>query len=286
MKTLLLNNISDTKKNIKEWKKNGQTIGLVPTMGALHAGHASLIKKAKETCDKVVVSVFVNPIQFGPNEDYDKYPRTIEKDLKICEELGVNIVFAPSPNEMYGNGVKLSDTELTFVCPPYNLIDCMCGKSRPGHFDGVATVVLKLFNIVQPDFAFFGQKDAQQLFILKRMVHDLNLDLTIVPCPIVREKDGLALSSRNTYLSDEERKTALTISKSLNQIKILYNQGIKDTKKLFDAAISILDKSLELEYLEFRNADTFEEVQEINGTTLVAIAAKCGKTRLIDNEII
>lgn len=286
MKTLLLNNISDTKKNIKEWKKNGQTIGLVPTMGALHAGHASLIKKAKETCDKVVVSVFVNPIQFGPNEDYDKYPRTIEKDLKICEELGINIVFAPSPNEMYGNGVKLSDTELTFVCPPYNLIDCMCGKSRPGHFDGVATVVLKLFNIVQPDFAFFGQKDAQQLFILKRMVHDLNLDLTIVPCPIVREKDGLALSSRNTYLSDEERKTALTISKSLNQIKILYNQGIKDTKKLFDAAISILDKSLELEYLEFRNADTFEEVQEINGTTLVAIAAKCGKTRLIDNEII
>ncbi len=286
MKTLLLNNISDTKKNIKEWKKNGQTIGLVPTMGALHAGHASLIKKAKETCDKVVVSVFVNPIQFGPNEDYDKYPRTIEKDLKICEELGVNIVFAPSPNEMYGNGVKLSDTELTFVCPPYNLIDCMCGKSRPGHFDGVATVVLKLFNIVQPDFAFFGQKDAQQLFILKRMVHDLNLDLTIVPCPIVREKDGLALSSRNTYLSDEERKTALTISKSLNQIKILYNQGIKDTKKLFDAAISILDKSLELEYLEFRNADTFEDVQEINGTTLVAIAAKCGKTRLIDNEII
>ncbi len=286
MKTLLLNNISDTKKNIKEWKKNGQTIGLVPTMGALHAGHASLIKKAKETCDKVVVSVFVNPIQFGPNEDYDKYPRTIEKDLKICEELGVNIVFAPSPNEMYGNGVKLSDTELTFVCPPYNLIDCMCGKSRPGHFDGVATVVLKLFNIVQPDFAFFGQKDAQQLFILKRMVHDLNLDLTIVPCPIVREKDGLALSSRNTYLSDEERKTALTISKSLNQIKILYNQGIKDTKKLFDAAISILDKSLELEYLEFRNADTFEDVQEINGTTLAAIAAKCGKTRLIDNEII
>ncbi|MGM9994659.1 MAG: pantoate--beta-alanine ligase [Candidatus Avigastranaerophilus sp.] len=286
MKTLLLNNISDTKKNIKEWKKNGQTIGLVPTMGALHAGHASLIKKAKETCNKVVVSVFVNPIQFGPNEDYDKYPRTIEKDLKICEELGVNIVFAPSPNEMYGNGVKLSDTELTFVCPPYNLIDCMCGKSRPGHFDGVATVVLKLFNIVQPDFAFFGQKDAQQLFILKRMVHDLNLDLTIVPCPIVREKDGLALSSRNTYLSDEERKTALTISKSLNQIKILYNQGIKDTKKLFDAAISILDKSLELEYLEFRNADTFEEVQEINGTTLAAIAAKCGKTRLIDNEII
>ena len=286
MKTLLLNNISDTKKNIKEWKKNGQTIGLVPTIGALHAGHASLIKKAKETCDKVVVSVFVNPIQFGPNEDYDKYPRTIEKDLKICEELGVNIVFAPSPNEMYGNGVKLSDTELTFVCPPYNLIDCMCGKSRPGHFDGVATVVLKLFNIVQPDFAFFGQKDAQQLFILKRMVHDLNLDLTIVPCPIVREKDGLALSSRNTYLSDEERKTALTISKSLNQIKILYNQGIKDTKKLFDAAISILDKSLELEYLEFRNADTFEDVQEINGTTLVAIAAKCGKTRLIDNEII
>lgn len=286
MKTLLSNSILEIKNNIKIWKKNNQTIGLVPTMGALHNGHASLIKKAKETCDKVIVSIFVNPIQFGPNEDFDKYPRTIEKDLLICEELGVDIVFAPTATEMYGNGVKLSNTELTFVCPPYNLIDCLCGKTRTGHFDGVATVVLKLFNITEPDFAFFGQKDAQQLFILTKMVKDLNLNLKIIPCPIIREVDGLALSSRNAYLSEEERKNALTISKSLNQIKILYNQGIKDTKKLFDAAITILDKNLELEYLEFRDFTTFEETTEVKENTLIAIAVKCGKTRLIDNEIV
>ena len=286
MKTLLLNNIASTKNIIKEWKNDFQVIGLVPTMGALHAGHASLIKKAKEKCNKVVVSIFVNPIQFGPNEDYDKYPRTIEKDLKVCEELGVDIIFAPTAKEMYGDSIKLSNTELTFVCPPYKLVDCLCGKSRPGHFDGVATVVLKLFNITQPDFAFFGQKDAQQLFILKKMVKDLNLNLEIVPCPIIREPDGLALSSRNTYLSPEERKMALTISKSLNQIEILYKKGIKDKETLFDAAISTLAKELELEYLEFRNLNTFEETNEIKENTLIAIAVKCGKTRLIDNKII
>lgn len=286
MKTLLLNNIVDTKNIIKEWKQSSKIIGLVPTMGALHAGHASLIKKAKEKCDKIIVSIFVNPIQFCPNEDYDKYPRTLEKDLNICEELGVDVVFAPNPKEMYGDNVKLSNTELTFVCPPYKLVDCLCGKSRPGHFDGVATVVLKLFNITQPDFAFFGQKDAQQLYILKKMVKDLNLNLEIVPCPIIRESDGLALSSRNTYLSPEERKMALTISKSLNQLEILYKQGIKDKETLFDTVISILDKNLELEYLEFRDFDTFEEIKEIKENTLIAIAVRCGKTRLIDNKII
>lgn len=286
MKTLLLNNISDVRNNIKQWKKENYTIGLVPTMGALHKGHASLIKKAKETADKVIVSVFVNPIQFGPNEDFDKYPRTIEKDKDLCSEYGVDIVFAPSPSEMYGENVRLSNTELTFVCPPYNIVDCMCGKTRPGHFDGVATVVLKLFNIVQPDYAFFGQKDAQQLYILKKMVKDLNLDINIIPCPIVREDDGLALSSRNTYLSETERKNALTISKALKQIKTLYNQGVTDTKILFDTAISVLDKNLELDYLEFRNFDTFEKVDTVKENTLIAIAAKSGKTRLIDNEII
>ncbi|MBQ8886091.1 MAG: pantoate--beta-alanine ligase [Candidatus Gastranaerophilales bacterium] len=283
---MLLNNITDLRLKIKEWRKEGLTVGLVPTMGALHNGHASLIKKAKETCDKVVVSVFVNPIQFGPNEDYDKYPRTIENDLKLSNEYGADIVFAPTPIEMYGKNTSLSNTELTFVCPPYNLVDCLCGKSRVGHFDGVATVVLKLFNIVTPDYAFFGQKDAQQLFILKKMVKDLNLDLTIVPCPIVRENDGLALSSRNTYLSADERKRALCLSKALKHIEKTYLQGITDTDILFDTAISILDSGVEMEYLEFRNFETFEKVEKVQANTLVAIAAKVGKTRLIDNIIL
>lgn len=286
MNTILINNIEEIKKNIKEWKQENTKIGLVPTMGALHKGHASLIETAKKTCDKVVVSVFVNPIQFGPNEDFDKYPRTIENDLELCKKLGVDIVFAPTPKEMYGENTKLSNTELTFVCPPYNLVDCLCGKARPGHFDGVATVVLKLFNIVKPDYAFFGQKDAQQLFILKKMVKDLNIDLTIVPCPIVRENDGLALSSRNTYLSKEERENALTISKALKEIEKLYNTGTVDTNILFDAGFSILNPNIDLEYLEFRDFETFEKIHTARKNTLVAIAAKSGKTRLIDNIIL
>ncbi len=286
MNTLLLNKIYDVKLNITNWKKDNLIIGLVPTMGALHKGHASLIKKAKEMCDKVVVSVFVNPIQFGPNEDYNKYPRTIDADKNICAELGVDIVFAPTPNEMYGEGNKLSNTELTFVCPPYNLTDCLCGKSRPGHFDGVATVVTKLFNITSPNYAFFGQKDAQQLYIIKKMVKDLNMNLTIIPCPIVRENDGLALSSRNSYLSAEERTWALTISKSLKEIEKLYKQGITDCSILFDTAMSILDKNLEIEYIEFRDFNTFEEVKSAKNNTLTAIAVKAGKTRLIDNIIL
>lgn len=286
LNTLLLNKIDDVKLNISNWKRDNQIIGLVPTMGALHKGHASLIKKAKEMCDKVVVSVFVNPIQFGPNEDYNKYPRTIDADKNICAELGVDIVFAPTPNEMYGEGNKLSNTELTFVCPPYNLTDCLCGKSRPGHFDGVATVVTKLFNITTPNYAFFGQKDAQQLYIIKKMVKDLNMNLTIIPCPIVRENDGLALSSRNSYLSTDERTWALTISKSLREIEKLYKQGITDCSILFDTAMSILDKNLEIEYIEFRDFNTFEEVKSAKNNTLTAIAVKAGKTRLIDNIIL
>ena len=286
MTAILLNNIKEVRENIKNWKKEGLKIGLVPTMGALHAGHASLIKKAKEMCDKVVVSVFVNPIQFGPNEDFDKYPRTLDTDRNLCDEIGADIVFAPSPKEMYGENTRLSNNELTFVCPPYNLVDCLCGKSRPGHFDGVATVVMKLFNITTPDYAFFGQKDAQQLFILKKMVKDLNLDLEIVPCPIVREEDGLALSSRNTYLTKQERTNALTISKALKEVSKYYEKGITNTQVLFDAAISVLDKNIELEYIEFRDFETFEKVSEVKNNTLIAIAAKSGKTRLIDNIII
>lgn len=285
MSAVLVNSINEVRIQIKNWKKEGLKLGLVPTMGALHNGHASLIKKAKEVCDKVIVSVFVNPIQFGPNEDLDKYPRTLEADKKLCDELGANIVFAPTPKEMYGEN-RLSNTELTFVCPPYNLVDCLCGKARPGHFDGVATVVMKLFNIAMPDYAFFGQKDAQQLFILKKMVKDLNLDIEIVPCPIVRENDGLALSSRNTYLSADERKNALSISKSLFEIEKYYKQGITDTNVLFDTAISVLNKNIELEYIEFRDFETFEKVQTVSKNTLIAIAARVGKTRLIDNILL
>lgn len=285
MSAILLNSISDVKNTIKQWKQQGLTVGLVPTMGALHAGHASLIKKSTEKCDKTVVSVFVNPIQFGPAEDYDKYPRTIENDKKLCDEAGVDIVFAPTPKEMYGENM-LSNNELTFVCPPYNIVDCLCGKSRPGHFDGVATVVTKLFNIVTPDYAFFGLKDAQQLFIIKKMVKDLNMNLEIVPCPIVRESDGLALSSRNRYLSEEERTSALTISKGLREAETLYKQGITDTKKLFDAIIYNIDKNIEVEYIEFRDYDTFEKKETVSRNTLIAIAVRAGKTRLIDNIIL
>ena len=285
MSIILTNNIKETKTNVRLWKKDGLKIGLVPTMGALHEGHASLIKKAKETCDKVIVSIFVNPIQFGPNEDYDKYPRTIDTDKELCEKIGADLIFAPTPKEMYGEQ-RLSNNELTFVCPPYELVDCLCGKSRIGHFDGVATVVTKLFNIAEPDVAFFGQKDAQQLFIIKKMVQDLNMNLEIVSCPIVRENDGLALSSRNRYLSDEERKRALSISKALREIEKIYKQGIKDVQVMMDTAFSIIDKNIEIEYVEFRNFKTFEKVEEVSEGTLVAIAVKVGKTRLIDNIIL
>ena len=286
MSLQLINSIEEVRKNIKAWKKDGLSIGLVPTMGALHKGHSSLVENAKQQCDKVVVSIFVNPIQFCKNEDFDKYPRTIESDFKICSELGVDIVFAPTADEMYGINKKLSNDELTFVCPSYNFVDCMCGKSRIGHFDGVATVVTKLFNIVQPDYAFFGQKDAQQLFIIEKMVADLNMDIKIIPCPIVREEDGLALSSRNIYLSQIERQNALTISKALKKIKELYSQNVTDSQVLFDTAISILHPDLDLDYLEFRDFKTLEKVDKVKEYTLVAIAAKSGKTRLIDNIIL
>ena len=191
---MLLHKIEEVRVQVQSWRKGGLKVGLVPTMGALHAGHMSLIKKAKETCDKVVVSDFVNPIQFGPSEDFDKYPRTLEADVELCNKEGVDIVFAPSADEMYGEGQRLSNDTLTYVCPPFFYVNTLCGKSGTGHFDGVCTVVLKLFNIVQPDYAFFGQKDAQQVIIIKKMVKDLNAPIQIVQCPIVREESGLALS--------------------------------------------------------------------------------------------
>ena len=280
---MLVHNIAEVREKILEWKKQGLKVGLVPTMGALHDGHKSLIDKSVDMCDKTVVSVFVNPIQFCPGEDLDKYPRTLNEDVELCEKSGVNIVFAPSPKEMYGDGHILSNDFLTYVVPPFFYTNKLCGKSRVGHFDGVCTVVNKLFNIVQPDFAFFGEKDRQQLIILKKMVKDLNVPVEIVSCPIVREENGLALSSRNKYLSEEGRKEALVLSKILFNIKNCYNSGIKDLKGLSETAFSYLNESHSLEYLEFRDADDLEEKTVADDNTIVFIAIKVGSVRLIDN---
>ena len=283
---MLLHTINDVREQIKQWKKEGLTVGLVPTMGALHAGHLSLIKKSVEKCDRTVVSVFVNPIQFCPGEDLDKYPRTLDADEKLCNEAGVDIVFAPSPKEMYGEGHILSNDFLTYVIPPYFYVDKLCGKSRVGHFDGVCTVVNKLFNIVQPDYAFFGQKDAQQLIIIKKMVKDLNIPVEIIPCPIVREESGLALSSRNKYLSESDKKEALALSKILFNIKACYDKGITDVKALTETAYSFLNEHHSLEYLEFRDKDNLEEKTIADSNTQVFIALKIGNVRLIDNILL
>ncbi len=283
---MLLHKISEVRDQIKEWKKQGLTIGLVPTMGALHAGHLSLIKKAAEKCDKVVVSVFVNPIQFCPGEDLDKYPRTLEADTKLCDENGVSIVFAPTPSEMYGENQMRTNDTLTYVIPPFFYVNTLCGKSRVGHFDGVCTVVNKLFNIVQPDYAFFGQKDAQQLIIIKKMVKDLNIPVEIIPCPIIREESGLAMSSRNKYLTEEDKKEALALSKILNNIKTCYKKGITNVEALKETAFQFLNNHHELEYLEFHDADNLEEKHTADDNTRVFIACKVAGVRLIDNILL
>ena len=280
---MLLNKISEVREIITKWEKEGYRIGLVPTMGALHEGHLSLIKKAKETCDKVVVSVFVNPIQFGPSEDFDKYPRTLDADKELCDKEGVDIVFAPTPKEMYGDGNRLSNDTLTYVCPPFFYVNKLCGKSRVGHFDGVCTVVNKLFNILQPDIAFFGQKDAQQVIVIKKMVNDLNIPVEIVQCPIVRESSGLALSSRNKYLSEEGKLDALVLSKILNNIKSCYQKGITDVSALKETAYSFLTDKHELEYLELMDKNTLEEKTIADDDTIALIACRVDGVRLIDN---
>lgn len=283
---MLKHTIAEVRELVKQWKKEGLTVGLVPTMGALHAGHLSLIKKAVEKCDRVVVSVFVNPIQFCPGEDLDKYPRTLEADTKLCEDAGVSIVFAPSPSEMYGEGQMRTNDFLTYVIPPFFYVNKLCGKSRVGHFDGVCTVVNKLFNIVQPDYAFFGEKDAQQLIIIKKMVKDLNISVEIIPCPIVREESGLALSSRNKYLSENDKKEALVLSKILNNIKLCYKKGITDIESLKETAYTFLNEHHDLEYLEFMNQTNLDEVKIADDNTRVFIACRVGGVRLIDNILL
>lgn len=280
MKNLkIINKISDLREILKA---QNASVALVPTMGALHIGHKSLIEKAASENDFVVVSVFVNPTQFGPNEDYDKYPRTLEADTKVAQEGGADVVFAPSPSEMYTK-IYFEEKETTLVCPPYKYVNKLCGKSRPGHFDGVCTVVSKLFNIVKPNRAYFGQKDAQQLFIIKKMVEELNFDIEIVKCPIVREKDGLATSSRNTYLSEEDRKQAVNISLALKKTKELFEKGIKDPSVLIDTALSYL-QNFDVDYVEVVD-ENFEKTNEVKKGSLMLIAAKTPevKVRLIDN---
>ena len=278
---MLVHTIEELRQKRAEWK--GLKVGIVPTMGALHEGHLSLIKKAKETCDKVVVSVFVNPIQFGPSEDFDKYPRTLDKDMELCNSVGVDLVFAPTPKEMYGEGNRLSNDTLTYVCPPFFYVNKLCGKTRVGHFDGVCTVVLKLFNIVQPDYGFFGQKDAQQVVIIKKMVKDLNVPIEIIQCPIVREESGLALSSRNKYLSEEGKKDALVLSQILKNIKACFQKGITDVSALKETAYSYLTDKHDMEYLEILDRNTLEEKPNADKDSIALIACRVEGVRLIDN---
>ena len=286
----IISNVEKLREEIKNLKisKNG-TVGLVPTMGALHKGHLSLVEKCRKENDIVIVSVFVNPTQFGPNEDYDKYPRTLDADAKLCEDAGVDILFAPSPKDIYDE-YYFKNKETTLICPPYDVVNKLCGKSRPGHFDGVCTIVGKLFNITKCDRAYFGKKDAQQLFIIKKMVRDLNFDIEITGCPIVREEDGLALSSRNTYLDNNARKNALNISHALYKVKGLCKKGVKEADTLIDTALAYME-NLEVEYAEIVSVDTFEKIDIIEQSTenkaLMLVAAKVdsngSKVRLIDN---
>ncbi|AWK52047.1 pantoate--beta-alanine ligase [Clostridium beijerinckii] len=275
---MLLKEIKELRSLIKSWKREGLSVGFVPTMGALHEGHESLIKKAVAENDKVVVSVFVNPTQFGPNEDYDSYPRNIDKDLEVCINAGATAVFNPEPSEMYFNN-KSTSVSVS------NLTDVLCGAKRPGHFDGVCLVVSKLLNIVTPDKAYFGEKDAQQVAVLRRMVRDLNIDVEIVACPIIREEDGLAKSSRNTYLSKDERKAALILSKSLELAKDSLKNGERNAIKLKEVIKAELSKEplSKIDYIEIVDSDSLENVETIEKNVLIPIAVYIGKIRLIDN---
>lgn len=274
----VIKKIDELKDVLKDFKKEGKSIGLVPTMGFLHKGHASLIKKAVEENDIVVVSDFVNPIQFGPNEDLEAYPRDINADSKLCEDFGADFIFNPEPSEMYHDKKAFVDIE--------GLSDNLCGTRRAGHFRGVCTVCTKLFNIVGPHRAYFGQKDAQQLSIIKKLVFDLNIPVEIVACPIVREDDGLAMSSRNTYLSADERKAALCLSKAIFEGEKMAKEGfsVKEVLEKMEEIISS-EKLAKIDYVSAVDFETIKDVDNFNKDTLVAIAVYIGKTRLIDNFI-
>ena len=281
MSLKIVHTVDEVRQEVAKWRKNGETVGLVPTMGFLHAGHQSLIKKSVEDNDRTVVSVFVNPIQFGPNEDLEAYPRDMDRDSTRCENTGADLSFNPEPEEMYKDGF------VSFV-DMNGLTNHLCGLSRPVHFRGVCTVVTKLFNIVGPDRAYFGQKDAQQLAVVKRMVKDLNQPLEIVGCPIVREADGLAMSSRNTYMNVEERSAALILSKSIKLGQELVEAGERDAEVIRSKMTELLNSEpmADVEYVEVVDNLTMESVDELKGDILVAIAVKINnKVRLIDNFI-
>ena len=268
--------VEETRKQIKQWKKEGKTIGLVPTMGFLHEGHASLIRKCREQNDIVVVSDFVNPTQFGPNEDLEAYPRDFERDSKLCESLGADLIFAPSPEDMYHDPHAFVSID--------TLSETLCGKTRPIHFKGVCTVVTKLFHIVAPDRAYFGEKDAQQLAIIRKMAEDLNFDIEIVGCPIVREEDGLAKSSRNTYLNDKERQAALCLSRAVKTGKEVIYTGA-DAKEVLNPMKAIIEAEplARIDYVMMVDALTMQPIEKADRDVLVAMAVYIGKTRLIDN---
>lgn len=273
---------------IKSLKKRGKSIGFVPTMGALHEGHVSLIKKARKENDIVVLSIFVNPTQFGPKEDYKKYPRNLSRDSAIAKKAGVDIIFAPVVKEMYPLAHRSSQSEGGTYVEETALSKILEGKIRPGHFRGVTTVVLKLFNIVQPNISYLGQKDYQQAVIIKKMVKDLNLDTKIKVLPTVREKDGLAMSSRNAYLNKEQRKTATVLYRSLMEAKRLINNSLKDIselKKLIKKTIN-QEPSAKIDYIEIRDPETLQPVKKITGSVVILLAVRIGKVRLIDNVII
>jgi pantoate--beta-alanine ligase len=276
----IVKTIEEARSQVKAWKKEGYSIALVPTMGYLHEGHASLIKRAAKENEKVVVSIFVNPIQFGPSEDLASYPRDLNMDTIICEDAGAHLIFAPEVLEMY------STDALTNISVK-DLTAGLCGAKRPGHFDGVCTVVSKLFNILPADKAYFGEKDAQQLTVIKKMVRDLNFDIEIIGCPIIREADGLAKSSRNTYLSPVEREAALILNKSLNKGKELLSTGETSTEVLKKIIKQQLESEVlaKIDYIEVVDALSLNAVKVINKPTLIAIAVFIGKTRLIDNFI-
>ena len=271
--------IAEVRAQVREWKQQGLTVGLVPTMGYLHEGHASLVKTSVQQCDRTVASVFLNPTQFGPGEDLETYPRDFEHDCTLLTECGCDMVFHPEVSEMYPDGFA------TFVEVQSEMPRQLCGKTRPIHFRGVCTVVSKLFNIVTPDKAFFGQKDAQQLAIIRRMVLDLSMGIEIVGCPIIREADGLATSSRNTYLSAEERKAALVLSRAVKLGQELVQNGEKNADKVVGAMRALIEQEplARIDYVSAVDGLTMLPVHEINGGELVAMAVYIGKTRLIDN---
>lgn len=278
---IIARTIKEVRENIAKWQHEGLSIGLVPTMGYLHEGHASLVDRARAECGRVVVSDFVNPAQFAPNEDLEAYPRDFERDCKLLEEHGCDMVFYPSVEEMYAPDAA------TYVEIMDEMPKRLCGKTRPIHFRGVCTVVSKLFNIVQPDKAFFGQKDAQQLAVIRRMVRDLSYGIEIVGCPIVRESDGLAKSSRNTYLNAEERRAALVLSKAVFRGEEMVKSGVTDSGKILAKMTGIISAEplAKIDYVSAVDGETMLDVSEITNGVLVAAAVYIGKTRLIDNFI-